>query len=344
MSKVRVGVIGYGKMGMLHGAIISGLKDAELVAVADTEKIVTGFLSKLNPNIKIYTDYNQMLEKEEIDAVFITTPVNRHYSIAMDCANQGVHFFCEKPLTTNGKLAENLSTAVREHDVVSMVGHMMRYNAIFSKGKQILADSPIGDLITFNASIFVGQLFKKGKGWRYSKEESGGGVLMNQGSHLLDIILWYFGNVKSVYGRLMNPYSTEVEDFVYSSLSFESGLTGILEASWSKRHHRLVDTTISIEGTEGTLEITDDAIKLFVEKENDKYPIGWTVLRKPDLFQGVPFDVGGPEYTMEDIAFLDAVRNKIQLDSDVDSAVNIHKVIDSIYESSEKNEVVHVLG
>ena len=331
---MRIGIIGYGKMGMLHAGIVSALDDIQLISVADNVKFLTSFLKKLKPSIMVYSDYIKMLDVEDLDAVFITTPVNLHVSIAQECSKRGIHFFCEKPLTNTFNSALELANSLKENNVTNMVGHMMRYQDTFRQCKKILETNCLGDLITFNASIYVGQLFKEGKGWRYDKEVSGGGVLMNQGTHLIDLLYWYFGKVVKVNGYTINWYSKTVEDFVHANLKFRNGLKGWLDASWSKMHHRLVDTTISIQGEKGTLNVTDDEVKLYLETKVMGYESGWNIFLKSDLFSGVDFDIGGPQYTLQDIDFINAARAGKQVCSNVKSAVDVHHIIDSIYQSA----------
>ena len=334
---MRIGIIGFGKMGMLHAGIVSAMADTEFIAVAEPNSFLTSFLKKLMPSLSIHTDYKRLLDAENLDAVFITTPVDLHVPIALECSDRKIPFFCEKPLTNTLELAQILSDEVEKSGVINMVGHMMRYLHTFQKSKKILDTGCLGNLITFNASIYVGQLFKEGKGWRYDKEIAGGGVLMNHGTHLVDLLYWYFGNVKRVSGQSIKWYSKNVEDFIHANLEFNNGLKGWLDASWSKMHHRLVDTKISIQGENGTLDVTDDDIKLYLVNGINSYRKGWNIFRKPDLFSGIEFDVGGPQYTLEDIDFFNAIKTGKSVESDVKSSLEVHRIIDGIYKSEHEN-------
>ena len=337
MPNLKVGVIGLGKMGLLHGAITEALEGSELVAAADSEKLLPGFMKQLKPSMTMYDDFIKMLDGADIDAALITTPVHFHVPIAIECAKRNVHYFCEKPLSINGDSAAELLQITRENDVISMVGYMMRYIGTFREGKRILDSGILGNLIVFNSSIYVGQLFKEGKGWRYDRDKSGGGVLMNQGSHLVDLLLWYFGKAKRVSGNLIHHYAGSVEDFAHGTFEFESGLKGWLDTAWSKRHHRLVDTEISIQGENGTLEVTDDEVKVFLDEARGDFEAGWSVKNKTDLYTGVPFDIGGTQYTEELVDFYEAVISKNGVESDVGSASRVQRVIDALYLSSKEN-------
>ena len=334
---MKVGVIGLGKMGLLHGGISNSLEQTELVAAADKDKILPGFMRKLNSSLTIYDDYVKMLDEAGLNAAIITTPVHLHVPIAEDCANRGIHFFCEKPMSLNGESAVKLYNIVKENNVVSMIGYMMRYLDTFKEGKRVLDSGALGKLITFNGSIYVGQLFREGKGWRYDKEKSGGGVLMNQGSHLVDMILWYFGRAVKASGSLTSHYAQGVEDFAHGTLEFNSGLKGWLDISWSKKHHRLVDTLISVQGENGTLEVTDDELKVYLDESSSGFDSGWTVKNKTELYKGVQFDIGGPEYSAELIDFYEAISKGEKVESDVASGLRVQRVIDAMYVSSKQS-------
>jgi len=107
-----------------------------------------------------------------------------------------------------------------------MVGYMMRYAETYLKAKSILTSGVLGKVITFGATIYVSQLFRTGKGWRYDKSQSGGGVVIGQATHLIDLLQWFFGPVQSVSARTRGWYSKDVEDFAHAILNFADGLYG----------------------------------------------------------------------------------------------------------------------
>ena len=99
---------------------------------------------------------------------------------------------------------------------------------------------------------------------------------------------------------------------------------------------------VSVHGQNGTLEVNDDHVRLFIDEARAPYAAGWTVWRKPDLFEGVSLDVGGPEYTRQDEEFLRAAATKGRVASDVDSAVRVQQVIEAIYQSSAEGRTVSI--
>jgi predicted dehydrogenase len=152
--------------------------------------------------------------------------------------------------------------------------------------------------------MYIEQLMRAGSGWRYDPAISGGGVLITQNSHVIDKLLWLFGDISVASGHTSKLVSGGVEDHVHAHFEFASGAVGYLDASWSVRHYRT--PTIA----------------------------GWTTWRTPDLYQSVPLDIGGAQYTRQMVDFLAAVRSHSPLPSDVLSALKVQRVIDALYESA----------
>ena len=305
-----------------------------LVAVADKSDTLLNAFRQQRDDIRAYDDIVPMLDAETPDAVFITSPTHLHVPHALECARRGIPFLVEKPLSPRGADVLPLLEALGDRPVTNAVGYMARHIGPFAKGRELIASGVLGKFDHLRATMYVAQLFKPGKGWRYDKSLSGGGVLVTQNSHLIDLLLWIFGPLAAVNGFTKERYSGVVDDFAHAYLEFESGLSGYLDTSWSLRHHRMVDLSIDVQGENGTLTLTDDEARLFLVEGTDEHAAGWNVWRKPDLFEGVVLDVGGPEYTLQDKGFLDAVHAGSQMQSDVASAYRVQQAIDAIYESA----------
>jgi len=336
---MRVAVIGIGKMGLLHAGVMNALEGVELCAISDTSNLLLSFAKNLKKSVHVYDDYVKMLDEENPDVAVITTPVFLHVPMANECVKRGIHFLVEKPLCAFSTEATNLVDQIEDRNLTTMVGYMMRYVETFAKAKEIIASGALGRLMTFSATIYVAQLFKTGKGWRYNKKESGGGVVIGQATHLIDLLRWYFGPVEFVSAHTKNWYSAEVEDFAHAFFKFKNGLTGWMDSSWSKRHHRLLEMNIEVQGEFGNLVVNDDEVKVYLERSLNGYDLGWTSYLKPDLFEGVEIDLGGPQYSRQDITFIDAVKTGERVESDVRNAYEVQKLVDGIYASAEKNGV-----
>jgi len=332
---LKGGIIGAGKMGLLHSALINCFDHSTLVAICEPSKLIYKTIKEFAPDIKTYKDYKEMLKNEELDFVFISTPTFLHVPIALDCVKYGCHFFVEKPLSANSEEALPLIEALEGKHLITMTGYMMRYLITFQRAKEIIDRGVLGKIITFNATMYVSQLFKKGKGWRYDRKKSGGGVIIMQATHVIDMLCWFFGDPKWVNASLLSPYSKTTEDFGHIIFNWENGLMGWLDSSWSVYNHRMLETTIEIHAQNGTLIVNDDTVRLFLKNTVDEYRDGWTILRKPEMEKGVAIDIGGPHYTRQDEAFVNAIVKNRPLESDVFNAFNVQNIVDAIYSSSD---------
>lgn len=336
-NKIKAGVIGMGKMGILHTGILNSLQGVEVKALVDNQDIILNFIQGAIPSIKTYKDYRDMLKKEDLDLVYITTPTSLHVKPATECVERQIPFFVEKPLGTSVAECMALVNAVRENPVINMIGYSKRFVDTFHKAKEIIDSGDLGKLIYFNSSMYVSQLFTKGKGWRYKKESSGGGVLNTLAAHLIDLLQWYFGDVLSIQGNVKSFYSRDVEDFVHSYLLFESGLGGYLDTSWSVRNYRLPEIKVQVEGDKGMLIVTDDYLKVYLDHAGS-----WKTYYKQDLFKGVEFDLGGPEYTLEDKHMIESLRAKRETEMDIFDGLKVQKIVEGIYRSASDKHAIEV--
>jgi len=333
---LEVAVIGFGKLGLLHAGLVNGLPGSRLAAVVDSNRTLLNALKTKTPDLRTYPKHAALLADGGIDAAFIATPTGTHIDVALGCVEQGIPVFIEKPLALSGRQARPLVDALDRRPLPNMVGYMGRYLDTFAKAREIVASGALGALQMLRASMYVGQLFRTGKGWRYDKAVSGGGVLITQNSHVVDKLLWMFGDVEWVSGQTTALYSNTVEDHAHVYFAFRSGLRGFMDASWSARHYRAPTMAIHVQGANGTLDVDDDSVRLFLDCAHGPYDADWSEWRKPDLYRGVTFDIGGPHYTRQAEEFLAAVQGGPNPASDVRSAYRVQCVIDAIYLSAER--------
>ena len=336
---LRTAVIGMGKLGLLHAATFNILPGCKLVAVVDKAKTVLQGVKARTTDVEVYTDHEKMLREAKPDLVAIATPTGHHVPVALDCIAEGLPVFIEKPLSLNAEQALPLLAALKRKPVVNMVGYMTRFLPTYRKAKDIIGSGALGKPQMLRSSMYIGQLFRSGKGWRYDKKVSGGGVLTTQNSHLLDMLLWYFGDVDWVSAQETHLYSDKVEDSAHVFFQFKSGLRGYLDSSWSAKHFRTPTMAIHVQGENGTLDVGDDDVRLFLDEEVMGFSKGFSTWQKPDLLRGSAFDIGGGNYSDQAMQFLDAIRGKGKVESDVSTAYAVQCVLDAAYKSAEQRGV-----
>ncbi len=337
-KEINAGIIGLGKMGILHTGILNSLEGVKVTAIADKESIIKKIFGNVLPSVRKYESYKKMLDEEDLDIVFITTPTSLHVEMAEECIDRGINFFVEKPLGTSREECKTLIFKTEGKSVTNMVGYCKHFVDTFSKAKELIDGGNLGKPVYLTSYMYVSQQFSKGSGWRYKKEASGGGVLSILATHLVDVLLWFFGDVTSVDGHIKPYYSKEVEDFVHSYLMFKNGLEGYMDASWSVRNYRLPQINIEVQFEKGMLVVTEDYVKYFSDV-NSKF----NILYKQDLYKGVEVDIGGAEYTREDKYFVDCVKNHKPAELDIFYAYKVQCVIDAIYDSANKKGSVEIM-
>ena len=331
---LRVGVIGLGKLGLLHAGIFQALTGSCLVSIVDRDRTIVDVLTNGNPEIRGYTDYRKLLKDGDVDAVVISTPTQSHVPIALDCVKANTPFLLEKPLCRTSAEGSHLREALLSDPVINMCGYMTRFQPSFLKGHALLKTKALGRLQLMRASMYVAQLFDAGKGWRYDPAISGGGVLMTQNCHLIDLLLWYFGEVDCLNAHTTQLYSKAVEDHAHVMLNFRSGLSGYLDASWSVRGFRTPTISIFVQGTKGQMTVTDNDVTVSLDQPSVDLDAGEHIWRPPDLYQAVPYDIGGAHYTRQAMAFISAICDQTTIDSDVHSALKVQQIIDAAYASA----------
>jgi predicted dehydrogenase len=332
---IRIGVVGFGKMGLLHAAIFNRLRGSTVVAIAEPIAAVRAVLEEMNPTLRVHTSAELALDSEAVDAVVIATPVSDHIPVAIDCVSRGIPFFMEKPLATSVAEGRRLLTRLQARPTPHMVGFVARFAEPFEKAHELLRSGCLGVLHRVRATVYASQVRRRGRSWRYTRQHAGGGVLLSQGSHAFDLLTWYFGSVVSVNGERSSVYSAEVEDQAHVILRFASGLGGWLDCSWVERFRRSAETTIEVVGKYGHLVVKDDSLQLFLERPHGGMPEGWSRWTGPDLCRGVQFDVAGSLYTREDEAFLELLRTGKPADLDVVQALNVQGIVEAAYESAD---------
>lgn len=331
LDKIKVGVIGTGKMGLLHAAILNSLEGSEVAGFAEPERLVSGILKSMTET-PVHSDYRDMLP--DIDAAYVTTPVRSHASIAKSCAEAGVGFFVEKPLAMGGAECAELAGTAEACGVPAMVGYHLRYSETFMEAKRLLRDGAVGKIKGARASVYQSQKLRRPSGWRFSKSSGGGGVMIDLGTHLVDLVQWYLGSASKTEGALKSVQGLDVEDEAAGKFVTDSGIECEFEASWNRPGYRLQETTIEIDGSAGRLRVNEDVVELDAGAKKRTY--------RQQLCRPVQLDVGGPEYTREDTEFVECVAEKRNPSPDAASAARVQMAVDALYRASKSGRTEEV--
>jgi predicted dehydrogenase len=328
---LKLSVIGLGKMGLLHAGIVNSFPDAKITSVCERDLFLsTAAKAFLPKTVTVYRNVGKMVSEQAPDAVVVTTPINTHVPVIKELyqKNKDLSVFVEKPLASSHREAMEACEAVKGSKGVNMVGFQRRYSPTFRRAKELLGEGVVGDPIFFKASMLSSDVLREGSGWR-SKRESGG-VLLDSAPHLLDALIWFFGEPAAVKATKKQVYSRGVDDYVHAVLSYGSGLQGHLDVCWSLGNYRLPEVVVELYGRNGVLLVCDDYVKVTGNKE----PNAGTPLYKQSFNISTPFLLTDPEYALEDAGFLDSVRTRRAPDACFVEAAKVNDLIDRILESA----------
>jgi len=326
-------VIGLGKMGISHCAIVNAHPLLDLVAVCDTSSFVLDVFKKYSP-VNGYSDYKEMLENEELDCVFVATPTKSHYAIVKLALDKGLHVFCEKPFSLSATEGEELTTQAMQNSLVNQVGYHNRFIGTFNYFKRLMEAGVIGEVYHFHGDAYGPvETRKKGGTWR-SKGSEGGGCLYDYASHVINLIEFICGDIVKVDGtQLKRIYSSGVEDAVYSALILKSGISGHLSVNWSDETYRKMSTQITVQGTEGKIICDAQEIRIFLKKSHKKLGLdkGWTIKYITDLTEMVDYYLRGEEYSAQVDNFARSIEAKTTKNkSSFESALKTDFVIEQL--------------
>jgi predicted dehydrogenase len=323
IEPLRVGVVGLGKMGLLHASILNAMEAVDIVALCEKSSLIRRFAKKMLRNMKLTADVAEFADLD-LDAIVITTPIPSHFAITKTIFthNLASNLFIEKTLASNYADSVKLCELAGSSKGTNMVGYMKRFSRTFQKAKSLLELGTVGEISSFEAYAYSSDFADIDKTSKISG--SRGGVLKDLGSHIVDIALWYFGKIEIESSELKSIISSGSEDDVKFHAVCDKGISGSFSVSWCRSNYRMPEFGLKVNGTKGYVRVNDDEVELRV---NDKSPVTWY---RHDLDDNVGFLVGSPEYYREDECFVKSVMAGRSVESDFDSASKVDYLLDQV--------------
>lgn len=337
---LKGGIIGLGKMGISHAAIVGAHPQVDMVAVCDTSSLVLDAFKKYTKT-NVYSDYIKMFEKESLDFVVVATPTKYHFPMVKLALEKNIHVFCEKPFTLTVEEGAELVQLAKQKSLINQVGYHNHFIGTFRELSRLLKAGVIGDLVHFTGEAY-GPVVTKEKGgtWR-SKAEEGGGCMYDFASHVINLIQEVVGRPTKVNGALLKSvYSKGVEDAVYSLLTLENKLSGVLLVNWSDETYRKMSTSLTVEGKKGKIVCDATEVKIYLKEANQKEDLdkGWTMKYITDFAIPVDYHLRGEEYSAQIDYFVKNIINKTQgTYNTFEQGFYTDKVIEMILEKAKQN-------
>lgn len=299
---VRLAVVGLGKMGLSHHAMINAHPHVKVEAVCDSTGYILDVLNKYT-GVRTYTDFDTMLREVELDAVIIATPSSMHIKMVEAALERNLHVFCEKPFCLDTKEGDELTRIANEKGLVNQVGYHYRFVGAFQEVKRLLDVNAIGKITHVLAEAYGPVVLKpKGSTWRTQRSQ-GGGCLYDYAAHPLNLVNWYLGLPQRVGGSVLNKiFSKDTDDEVFGTLYYEDGISAQLSVNWSDESYRKMTTKITIWGTKGRIYADRQECQVYIRETQNiphGYQRGWNVRYTTDLTDAVWFYLRGEEYSAQ---------------------------------------------
>jgi UDP-N-acetyl-2-amino-2-deoxyglucuronate dehydrogenase len=339
---IRFGIIGCGKISGSHARAITKSNKTKLVAVCDVIEEKAKELAKSHGVKKVYTDYKEMLKDPEIDAVCICTPSGMHGEMCIEAAKTGKHIFCEKPIELTGEKIDAIIDALDTYPVKMQCVFQRRTMPAAIAAKKLIQEGRLGKIVLASAYLkyYRDQAYYDSAGWRGTWELDGGGALMNQGIHGIDLLAWMVGEkVTSVFAKAgALARNIDVEDTAVAFLQWEGGGYGVIEGATTV--YPGLDTRFEIHGEKGTIVFGDEGIKVWKCIDGE--------LPMPETGESLGGSTGASNISsvghfilIEDLA--DAIVEDREPMIPVREGKKAVDIITSIYHSAKENKEVELL-
>jgi predicted dehydrogenase len=299
---VNVGLIGLGKMGLSHLAIVNTHPAAKLIGVCDTASYLCSILHK-HTGIKVFSNYRELLDQKSLDAVIIATPSRFHGEIVREALLRNLHVFCEKPFCLDVADGLELAELAERKGVINQVGYHYRFVGSFNEAKRLLDAQVLGRLHHVRVEAYGPVVLRpKGATWR-AKGSEGGGCLYDYACHAIDIVNYLVGMPDAVSGTVLNRiFSRDVDDEVYATMHFADGMTGMIAANWSDDSLRRMSTQVTLWGTNGRMIVDRQEVKTFIRAAAEDTVVakeGWDIRYTTDFHSDVWYYLRGEEYSAQ---------------------------------------------
>ena len=337
MKKLGYAVLGLG-IGMAHaeGAALS--ENADLVAVCDLDRARLDKLHTIYPETTLYEDFEELLRDDRVDIISICLPSAMHADFAVRAMRAGKHVLVEKPLDITPERAALIEQARIETGMTCGVVHQNRFNFNMTAIKKAVDEGRLGRILlgTFAVKWYRDQKYYDRGGWRGTWEMDGGGSLMNQAVHTVDLMQWLMGDVESVRST-MNIYNHDIrtEDMTASLVTFKSGATATFVSTTCA--YPGISTEVDLYGTGGSIEADADILKTWKmcddedEEEEEEMLARFGKGNREAAAQN-PGVLYGHRHVVEDMIL--AVRDGRDPEVMPADAIRAVKIVNAIYHSA----------
>ena len=328
---MNFGILGCGMIANVHADAIKKIENATLFGVADNYvEFAQKFAEK--HGVKVYTNYQEMLADKDIDVVCICTPSCFHAQNAIEAMRAGKHVVLEKPMALSTECADEVIKVSQETGKFVTVICQLRFSADVQLVKKLVNDGSFGriTLCDLYMKYYRSEAYYESSSWKGTLKYDGGGALMNQGIHGIDLLQYMVGDIKDIQGKIRTlSHKIEVEDTAVAMIEFENGALGVIEGS-----------TCAYPGFERKIEIHGDrGYVILVENNIEKLMIDGQEQAVADFKVAAtasdPTAVQSEMHKLQIENLINAIEGKEKLLIDCMEGRKAVRIIEEIYHSSK---------
>ena len=333
---MKAAIVGFGTISIVHIDAIASNPGMELVAICDINEDLA---AKVPEGVKFYTDYKKMAVEVKPDVIHNLLPHYLHYPVTKDLVEMGFNVFCEKPIALNSKEAEQFCQLEKDHPEVKIgVCLQNRMNETTEELKRIIESGEYGKIVGIRGFVpwRRDKAYYDAQPWRGKWKYAGGGSMINQSLHTLDLLYFLGGDIKklhAVVGQTNEYPEVEVEGDIIARLEFANGANGLFFATNNNWANESVQIRVAME--KGVFHIEDNTL-FKIEADSSR-----TVICKAPKLEGIKFYYGASHARL--IArFYKAVAENTDDYIHISEGAMIVKLMDSIFRSSNTGRIVEV--
>ncbi|MEM3640497.1 MAG: Gfo/Idh/MocA family oxidoreductase [Candidatus Bathyarchaeia archaeon] len=329
--ELRVAVVGFGKMGMLHAGILNVLPRVKLVAICEKSGLIRKFLRKAVRDVRV-ADCVEAFSELGLDAVYVTTPIESHFQVVKSLYEHGIYcnLFVEKTLASNFKEAQELCSLAGKFGGANMVGYLRRFSVTFRKAKGLLDEGVIGKPVSFRAYAYSSDFF--GIDGTAKVRTPKVGVVRDLGCHALDLALWFFGDLQVENAEVKSVVNDGSVDSAHFEVKASDDILGEFDVSWCVDGYRMPEVGFLVEGSNGCLSVNDDELAITFKNGRRQR---WF---RHDLGEQVGFWLGSPEYYRENESFVNAILQGKTAEPCFETAAKVDRLIDEVLAKADRIE------
>lgn len=332
MTDIRLGLVGAGAIAQLaHLPLLARMRGAQLVAICDNDGPKAGALAQRLGVPDIFTDIDELLDSDQLDAVVIATPNHLHEPHVLRALKQRVHVLCERPLSLTSGGVTRILAAAKAANTKVVVGNNHRFRSDVQQLSRFLQGGELGNVLGMRAGQYQ---FRSGQqGWRQRKAEAGGGAFLEYGYPLLDLCMWLsdFPEPTRVVAHMDTPRPGSVEDMMLVHLECERGMSFSIDVSWAYvgQEERWWFEVISTRGSARLAPLR--VVKELNGRATNVSPSG-AAARESAFLQS---------YRAELAHFVAVVKDEAEYDPPSDQ-LKVMRLLEAIYKSAEEGREIRL--